>query len=185
VAYTNALLDDLERQFNVDKKRVFATGISNGAMMCLRLACQLSNRIAAIAPVSGSLGFSGCNPPRPVSVIYFQGTADKFMPIGGGKGPRSLPGEFFESTDQTIAFWRRQDKITGSPRVVRRGQATGYYYGPGAAGSEVVLWVIQGGGHTWPGGQYGFLGERVLGALTHDISANDLMWEFFQRHPMP
>jgi polyhydroxybutyrate depolymerase len=184
VAYTNALLDDLERQVNVDKKRVFATGISNGAMMCFRLACQLSNRIAAIAPISGTMGFSNCSPPRPVSVIYFQGTADEFVPFGGGKGPRSLPGELFESVDQTIAFWRQQDKITGSPRVVRRGQATGYYYGPGADGSEVALWVIQGGGHTWPGGQYGFLGKRVLGAITYDISANDLMWEFFQRHPM-
>ncbi len=182
VAYTNALLDDLEAHFNVDKKRVFATGISNGAMMCFRLACQLSNRIAAIAPISGTMGYSGCRPPRPVSVIYFQGTADKFMPFNGGKG--RLPGEYFESVDQTIAFWRQQDKITGPPRVVHRGQATGYYYGPGADGSEVALWVIKGGGHTWPGGQYGFLGKRVLGAITHDISANDLMWQFFQQHPL-
>jgi polyhydroxybutyrate depolymerase len=184
VAYTRALLDDLERRFSVDKKRVFATGISNGAMMCFRLACQLSDRIAAIAPIAGTMGVSGCNPSRPVSVIYFHGTADKFAPFAGGKGPRSLPGEFFESVDQTIAFWRQQDKITGSPRVVRQGQATGYYYGPGADGSEVALWVIQGGGHTWPGGQFGFLGRRILGPITHDISANDLMWEFFQRHSM-
>ena len=184
VGYTRALLDDLERQFNVDKKRVFATGISNGAMMCFRLACQLSDRIAAIAPVAGTMGVSGCNPSRPVSVIYFHGTDDKFVPVGGGKGPRSLPGESFESVDQTIAFWRRQDKVPDTPKVVKRGQATGSYYGPGADGSEVAVWLIQGGGHTWPGGQFGFLGKRILGAMTQDISANDLMWEFFQRHPL-
>jgi polyhydroxybutyrate depolymerase len=183
VGFTNALLDDLERQFNVDQNRVFATGISNGAMMCFRLACQLSNRIAAIAPIAGTMGMTGCSPSRPVSVIYFQGSEDKFVPFGGGRGPRSLPGEHFQSVDQTIAFWRQQDNISGSPREVRRGQATGYYYGPGANGSEVALWVIKGGGHTWPGGQFGFLGRRVLGEMTHDISANDLMWEFFQKHP--
>jgi len=184
VGFTNALLDDLERQFNVDKKRVFATGISNGAMMCFRLACELSNRIAAIAPISGTMGMSNCNPPRPVSVIYFHGTSDEFVPIGGGKGPRSLPGEFFESVDTTIAFWRKKDRTGDSARIVRRGQATGYYYGPGADGMEVVLWLIKGGGHTWPGGRFGLLGKRILGEMTHDISANDLMWEFFQRHPL-
>lgn len=184
VGYTNAMLDDLEKQFNIDKKRVFATGISNGAMMCYRLACELSNRIAAIAPISGTMGVIGCNPPRPVSVMHFHGTADLFAPYAGGKGPRSLPGESFQSVDQTIAFWLKRDNISGPPRIVKRGQTSGSYYGPGADGTEVVLWSIQGGGHTWPGGRFGFLGKRFLGELTHDISANDLMWEFFQRHPM-
>jgi polyhydroxybutyrate depolymerase len=184
VGYTNALLDDLEKQFNVDKKRVFATGISNGAMICYRLACELSNRIAAIAPVAGPMGLTGCNPPRPVSVIHFHGLADKFAPYTGGKGPRSLPGEFFQSVDQSIAFWLKRDNLSGPPRVVKRGQASGSYYGPGANGAEVAVWSIQGGGHTWPGGRFGFLGKAVLGELTQDISANDLMWEFFQRHPM-
>jgi polyhydroxybutyrate depolymerase len=184
VGFTDALLDDLERQFNVDKKRVFATGISNGAMMCFRLACELSNRIAAIAPISGPMGMSDCKPTRPVSVIYFHGTADKFVPLAGGRGPRSLRGEFFESVDDAIGFWRQQDKISGTPRIVHRGRATGTYYGPGADGSEVAVWILQGGGHTWPGGQFGFLGERVLGAIAHDISANKLMWEFFEHHPL-
>jgi len=184
VGYTNAMLDDLEKQFNIDKKRVFATGISNGAMMCYRLACELAHRIAAIAPIAGSMGVTSCNPSRPVSVMHFHGTADKFAPYAGGKGPRSLPGEFFQSVDQTIAFWLKRDNLTGQPRIVKRGQASGYYYGPGADGSEVVLWSIQGGGHTWPGGKFGFLGKRFLGEMTQDISANDLMWEFFQRHPL-
>jgi polyhydroxybutyrate depolymerase len=188
VGYTRDLLNDLERQVNVDKNRVFATGISNGAMMCFRLACELSDRIAAIAPISGTMAVTvtGCAPSRPVSVIYFHGTADKFAPFAGGRG-RWFLGQrniIYQSVDQTIAFWRQQDGITGPPREVRRGEATGYYYGPGANGSEVALWVIKGGGHTWPGGQFGVLGEKVLGRITHAISANDLMWEFFQKHPM-
>jgi polyhydroxybutyrate depolymerase len=184
VGYTNALLDDLEKQFNIDKKRVFATGISNGAMMCYRLACELSNRIAAIAPVAGPMGLTRCSPPRPVSVMHFHGTGDLFAPYAGGKGPRSLPGESFQSVDQTIAFWLKRNNISGQPRTLNRGKAIGYYHGPGADGTEVVLWSIQGGGHTWPGGRFGILGKKFLGELTQDISANDLMWEFFQRHPL-
>ncbi len=184
VGFTNAMLDALEQQFSIDKRRVFATGISNGAMMCYRLACELSNRIAAIAPISGTMGVTSCNPVRPVSVIHFHGTADMFAPYAGGRGPRSLPGESFQSVDQTIAFWLKRDKISGPPRTVARGQAIGSYYGPGAEGTEVALWTIQGGGHTWPGGRFGILGKRFLGELTQDISANDLMWEFFQRHPL-
>lgn len=184
VGYTRAMLDDLARQFNIDKKRVYATGISNGAMMCYRLACELSDRIAAIAPVAGPMGVTGCHPPRPVSVMHFHGAADQFAPYAGGKGPRSLPGEFFESVDKTISFWLKRDNLGGQPRMVRRGKATGSYYGPGTDGSEVVLWSIAEGGHTWPGGKFGFLGKRILGELNTDISANDLMWEFFQRHPL-
>jgi polyhydroxybutyrate depolymerase len=184
VGYVRAMLDDLAGQFNIDKKRVYATGISNGAMMCYRLACELSDRIAAIAPVAGPIGVTGCKPSRPVSVMHFHGIADQFAPFAGGKGPRSLPGEFFESVEKTIGFWLKQDNINGQPRIVRRGKATGSYYGPGADGSEVVLWAIAEGGHTWPGGKFGFLGKRILGELNTDISANDLMWEFFQRHSL-
>ena len=183
VGFTRDLLSDLERQVNVDRNRVFATGISNGAMMCFRLACELSNRIAAIAPISGPMGMTSCASSRPVSVIYFHGREDKIAPFAGGRGILPGGGEY-QSVDQTIAFWRQHDGITGSPREVKRGEATGYYYGPGANGSEVALWVIQGGGHTWPGGQFGVLGERALGKMTQSISANELMWEFFQKHPM-
>jgi polyhydroxybutyrate depolymerase len=185
VGFVNAMLDDLEKYYNIDKKRVYATGISNGAMLCYRLACELSHRIAAIAPVAGTMGVSYCRSTRPVSVMHFHGTADQFVPFAGGAGSRSLPGQYFESVETTIAFWVKQDGISGGPaRTVKSGQATGYYYGPGAAGAEVVLWVIEGGGHTWPGGRFGFLGQNFLGPLTQDISANDLMWEFFQKHPI-
>lgn len=185
VGFVNAMLDELERNYNIDKKRVYATGISNGAMLCYRLACELSHRIAAIAPVAGTMGVYGCRPSRPVSVMHFHGTEDQFAPYAGGKGSRSLPGQSFESAEKTIAFWVKQNGISDGPaRTVKRGQTTGSFYGPGAEGTEVVLWVIDGGGHTWPGGRFGVLGEKFLGPITQDISANDLMWEFFQQHPM-
>jgi polyhydroxybutyrate depolymerase len=183
VAYTAALLDDLSKSLNIDAKRVFATGISNGAMMSYRLACELSDRIAAIAPVSGPMQMPECKPSRPISIMHFHGTADKFAPMVGGKGSRSLPGQFFSSVDATINFWLKFLDIKGKPRIVTKGNAIGEFYGPGKAGAEVVLWRIKGGGHTWPGGQFGFLGERTLGKMSQDISATDTMWKFFEKHP--
>lgn len=186
VAYTVALLDDLGKVLCVDRKRVYATGISNGAMMCYRLACELSERIAAIAPVSGPMQMPKCNPKRPVSVMHFHGTKDAFAPFAGGKGPRSLPGQFFTSVDETLRFWLRFDKLDQEkPKIIKRGTAIGEYYGPGKDGAEVVLWKLVGGGHTWPGGQFGFLKKGVLGQMNMDISASDLMWEFFQKHALP
>ncbi len=85
VAFTRLVLDDLERIANVDRWRVFATGMSNGAMMCYRLAAELSNRIAAIAPVAGPMGTKDCQPVRAVSVMHFHGDADEFAPFKGGR----------------------------------------------------------------------------------------------------
>jgi polyhydroxybutyrate depolymerase len=185
VGFVSALLDEVERLFNVDPKRVYATGYSNGAIMCYRLACELSDRIAAIAPVSGTMAMTECRPSRPVSIIHFHGTQDKFLPFAGGRGPQSMPGQYFKSVDESLSFWLNFLRIKSkSLKKRRKGDAIDIDYGTGRDGAEVVLWKIEGGGHTWPGGRFGFLGKRVLGKMNTDISATDLMWAFFQRHPM-
>ena len=86
VKFTRALLDDLPKVVTADSKRVYATGISNGGILCYRLASELSDRVAAIAPVSGTMGMASCHPQRPVSVMHFHGTDDRFVPFNGGKG---------------------------------------------------------------------------------------------------
>lgn len=188
VEFIRRLLDDVADAFTIDPKRVFATGMSNGGIMAYRLASELSDRIAAIAPVSGPMGTKTCNPTRPVSVIHFHGTDDEFAPFHGGRG-EGLSGTDFFSVPDSIVAWVEADGCDPQPvtttvpdtaadgTTVRRKA-----YGPGRAGAEVVLIVIEGGGHTWPGRE-----PRLasLGKSTRDISANDLMWEFFQRHPLP
>ena len=109
VGFTRALLDDLATVANIDTKRVFATGISNGGIMCYRLASELSDRIAAIASVAGTMGVKTCNPKRPVPVMHFHGTEDKFLPFKGGIGERSLAQVVFISVDQTIQTWVKAD----------------------------------------------------------------------------
>jgi polyhydroxybutyrate depolymerase len=86
VEFTRRLLDDIARDVRIDPKRVYATGMSNGAIMSYRLASELSDRIAAIAPVSGPMGTPTCKPSRPVPVIHFHGTDDENAPFKGGKG---------------------------------------------------------------------------------------------------
>ena len=188
VEFTRRLLDDVAGACSIDSKRVFATGMSNGGIMAYRLASELSERIAAIAPVGGPMGTKGCRPGRPVSVIHFHGTDDAFAPFQGGRG-RGLSGTSFFSVDHSIAAWVEADGCDPNPVTIRLPDTTDdgttvtrTTYGQGKDGAEVVLIVIEGGGHTWPGRE-----PRLasLGKSTRDISANDLMWDFFQRHPLP
>jgi polyhydroxybutyrate depolymerase len=186
VAFTRALLDDLAAAVHVDEDRIFATGMSNGGMMVYRLAAELSDRIAAIAPVGGPMSIPPGKPSRPVPVVHFHGTEDRLAPFHGGRGEGKSAWSF-ESVEDSIGAWVRANGCARDPevetlpdlesdgtKVVRKT------YGEGRAGSEVVLYVIEGGGHTWPGGP---MDVGALGATTREISANDTMWEFFQRHP--
>ena len=186
-----ALLDDLSRIVPVDPRRVYATGISNGAMMSYRLACELSDRIAAIAPVAGTMNLDRCEPARPVPVVHFHGTADEFCPYGGGVGPRSVSsGGPRLSVEDNMRLWREFNGCTGEPVTARlpdreEDQTTVVRtaWGSCRGDSEVVLYTIEGGGHTWPGAVVAMRG--VFGASTRDVSASEVMWDFFRNHPLP
>lgn len=187
VAFTRLVLDDLERIATIDRRRVFATGMSNGAMMCYRLASELSDRIAAIAPVAGPMGTKDCRPGRAVSVMHFHGDADEFAPFRGGRG-RGPSGTDFYSVQHSIDTWVAANGCKPTPQTTplpdRADDGTTVKeirYDSGRDGAEVVLVAIEGGGHTWPGREPRL---RALGTSTQDISANDMMWEFFQQHPM-
>ena len=187
VKFVDKLLDDLATVMTVDSKRVFATGMSNGGFMCYRLAAELSERIAAIAPVAGTLAVENPKPKRPVPVMHFHGTADTLVPFTGSN-QRTPRGMKFLSVEETIKTWAKlngcpdQPKATSTPDAAKDGTpVTKKVYGSGKDGAEVVLFVIKDGGHTWPGQQppVGFLGKS-----TANISANDLIWDFFVKHPM-
>jgi len=191
VAFTRALLDDLAKVANVDTNRVFATGLSNGGIMSHYVASELSDRIAAIAPVGGPLMMDAPNAKRPVPVMHFHGTGDEFAPFKGGfgKGPLGRAGVTeFRSVDHTIQCWVKANGCKPEPEIVALPdkaddgmKCTRKTWSGGRDGSEVVLIEIENGGHTWPGNEPIV---AMLGKSTKDISANDLMWEFFQKHPM-
>lgn len=187
VAFTSRVLDDLGAIARVDAKRVFATGLSNGGMMCYRLAAELSDRIAAIAPVAGTMAIDDAKPKRPVSVLHFHGTEDKLVPQSGANERARLVFPF-KSVDETMRIWAKIDGCPEAPVVAKIPDSADdgttverRTWGPGKDGAEVILYVVAGGGHTWPGRERA---PRFLGKVTKDISANDLIWEFFEKHPM-
>ena len=184
VAFIGKLLDDLGAVVKVDEKRVYACGMSNGGMMCYRLAAELSDRIAAIAPVAGTIAIDESKPMRPVPVIHFHGTKDTFVPFAMAKGktPAFMKLKGVEDSVQTWVKLNGCDERPKNESLSKDGdemKVTRKIYSGGKDGSEVVLIVIEDGGHTWPGQlpPVGFIGKSVK-----NISGNDLMWEFFKKH---
>lgn len=176
VTFTADLLDAVEQQLCVDPRRVYATGFSNGGFLSHRLACEMSDRIAAVAPVSGVMGIDTCEPGRPMPVIDMHGTADAVVPYGGSAALG------FVSVATTMNGWADRDGCTGDPvTTFQQGDATCQAWQTCEGGAEVELCTIDGGGHTWPGGTV----PVVLGKTSRDLIANDQMWDFFTRHPLP
>jgi polyhydroxybutyrate depolymerase len=182
VKFIGKVLDDLATVLTIDRKRVYAAGVSNGAMMAYRLAVEMPERIAAIAAVGGVMCLEKPEPKTPVPILHFHGTKDGLVPFGGtknGGGPYPFP-----SVDECLEPWLKinecsdKPKVTELPakedklRVLRKDYRTGKEKAP------VILYVIEGGGHTWPGMDRH---AAFLGATTHNISANELMWEFFRQ----
>jgi polyhydroxybutyrate depolymerase len=186
VKFTRILLGDLKQSVRVDPKRIFVTGMSNGGMMAYRLASESSEIIAAAAPVGGPMATQTCAPRRSVPIIHFHGTEDEFAPYAGGRGPQSTAFAPFYSVQHSVDAWVRANGCSDKPTVEKLPNkaddgmtVTRKTWGSGREGSEVVLVTIEGGGHSWPGRDPRL---EFLGPSTKDISANDLMWEFFQKH---
>jgi polyhydroxybutyrate depolymerase len=177
VALVSAIIDELDAKLCIDTKRVFATGMSNGGFLSHRLACELSTRIAAIAPVAGVLGVPTCTPSRAVSVMQFHGTSDLLVPYDGiDDGDRKFP-----SVPATRDGWAKRDGCTDTPRTTfENGDVKCTTQDQCTSGAEVTLCTVDGGGHTWPGAI-----PIGVSKTTQSIRATDAMWEFFQKHPMP
>jgi polyhydroxybutyrate depolymerase len=190
VGFVRALLDTLERELAIDPRRVYATGISNGAMFSYRLACDLPGTFAAVAPVAGAMPADlapACAHTQPVSVLAFQGTTDPLMPYTGG-GVARRRGRVL-SAERSIAFWATTSGCAAAPvttdepdRVTDGTRVRKTAYGTCRDGRSVELYTIEGGGHTWPGGPP--VGGSV-GRVTREIDATPLIWAFFAGHPRP
>lgn len=164
VAFTLSLLDEIEATFCVDTARVFATGLSNGAEMASQVACFAPDRFAAFAPVAGIV-YQGCI-GGPVPAVTFHGTDDYNVPF------ELAPGE--------VASWAAHNGCTGEQIVERYTEHVQLRTYEDCGGNDVVFYVIEGGGHTWPGAEPGAGGA---GHVTDEISANELIWAFFAAHP--
>lgn len=187
--YVDAVLDAIESTLNVDRDRFYATGVSNGGALAHRLACQMSDRIAAIAAVAAGNQFSTtarCSPRNVISILDVHGTGDELWPFDGGTMPMN-PGNgigMYESSED----WARRNgcastrSITELPdRDARDGTVAYRERWDRCRDGDVELVVIEGGGHTWPSGwQYAPIGD--VGRTSRDVNANELIVDFFRTH---
>lgn len=183
VRFISDLIDKLEQEYNIDPKRVYANGLSNGGGMSVLLACDLSDRIAAIGSVSGAylIPEQECRPSRPFPLIAFHGTADPIVPYHGG------PSEVFElpfpDVPGWIGHWAADNGCSNIPQVLPpSGSVDGIVYGNCEQDASVIFYTINGGGHAWPGSAP--LPEWLVGKTTQDLDATRVMWGFFERHPL-
>jgi len=183
VGYLRKVLDDVDSILNVDKKRVYATGMSNGGMMCYRLASEMSDRIAAIAPVAGTLALKKVDCKHPMPLLHIHGTKDFLVPFNGPANDskfflfESVEGSlepFLKLNDcgkaETTELMCKNEKL----KILRTRH-------PGKDGCDVVLYKIEGGGHVWPGRG---TNPAFLGAVPLDLDANEIIWEFFKKHSL-
>ena len=168
VKFVEAILDELPKLVNVDPKRVYATGISNGGMMCYRLAAELSQRIAAIAPVSGTMAVEKCHPRRPVSVMHFHGTDDKLVPFNG---PSERTAKFlaFKSVEETIRTWVKDRRLPEEAEDHGPAPQGGRRHD----GETGDLWTGQGRGRSHPIRDQGWRPHLAWTAVAHSLAGQD------------
>lgn len=183
VRFISDLIDTLRTSFNVDPTRIFADGLSNGGGMAFALSCRLSSRIAAIGMVATAifLPWSACADQRAVPMIAFQGTADRAIPYHGGTS--WVAPDVFPDIPAWTARWAARNRCAPTPvDSVVAADVTRRTWTNCADDAAVVLYTIQGGGHTWPGG--GPLPEWFAGSTSRSIDASRQLWAFFRDHPL-
>ena len=184
VGFIEDLIGKMQQDYNIDSARIYITGLSNGGDFTYYLGSELSDTIAAIGPVAGAIAYKDeddedfnyiPDPENPVSVIVFHGTNDSLMPYEGD--------EWQIGVNESVAFWVEHNgcdpvpeiNISESGRIIRRT------YSNGSNGTEVILYTTVGGNHWWPGNNWP-PDTQWLYDPWKEISATDLIWEFFEMH---
>lgn len=183
VGFIAQLIETLPTKFNVDTSRIYITGISNGGMLAYRLACELADKIAAVAVVAPPAIPADCQPSRPVPVMHIHGTADPCVPYDGGPGGKCIRDSNLFETPGALAMidtWRTLYACAEEPTVTfARGNATCLTYSPCLGIAQVSLCTVEGGGHTWPSGPQ-YLTARLVGP-TYDDMSNKQLWDFLSQ----
>src|SRR3990167_3613281 len=180
VGFVRQLVADIQRQANIDKTRIFATGMSNGGMMSYRLACEAPDIFRAVAPVAGTDNTKACQPSRPISILHIHARDDTHVLFNGGAGEDAFRDESkvtdFTSVNDTLSRWIALNHAEKTPRrVLEVPGAVGDLYTSTQNGAQIKLVVTETGGHSWPGGK----AVRRKKPSTA-INATDLIWNFFQ-----
>ena len=192
VKFIGDLLDEVERTLCVDQRRVFVTGLSNGAFMTSAVACAYSARVAAVAPVAGIQDIAGCTFARPVPVIAFHGTADPFVAYTGGLGPKALALPAPDGSGRTLGQTGVAKTAAKGPSILqitadwaaRNGCGTTPSEHPVTSDVTLISFRCPSGADAWPGSAFSQAIASSVGKTTMTISADAVMWQFFEAHPL-
>jgi polyhydroxybutyrate depolymerase len=183
VGFFRKLIAKLESEYSIDPNQIYATGFSNGAMMCHRLAVELSEKIAAIAPVAGSLNSDDPKLEHPVSVLIIHGTADDYVLYAGGAPHLRYKGN--PRIDRCVAyakeFWVKHNVCKTPPEIKESGNIIHEIFSSGKNATSVEVYTIKEGGHSWPGSKPGLYYGNI-NAPSQEIHATNLIWDFFKHH---
>lgn len=203
--FTGEMLDAAEKNLCIDTNRVYVTGLSNGAFMTSAVACAYSDRVAAVAPVAGVRNIDGCAPKRAVPIVTFHGTADGYVSFNGGLGekgldlpapdgsgkklrdiatPSQLAAGGADAIPKIMEAWAKRNACgtgTKEQKIAADVFEVSYACQPG---SEAILYRVEGGGHTWPGSPFSQSIVSIVGPTTMNINADEIMWDFFMKHPL-
>lgn len=180
VGFISKIIDTLYQLYTIDLTRVYACGMSNGGFLSYRLACDLENRIAAVASVTGSISTltaTNCMLARKVPVLQIHGTADPLVDYHGATG--------YYGIEQLIDFWRAKNQCTQTNDTVfvadinttDSSTVQQIRYRSCDNGTEVWLYKVIGGGHSWPQAPI----EYIYGPTNKDMDASQEIWDFFKK----
>ncbi|HEX2382414.1 MAG TPA: PHB depolymerase family esterase [Acidimicrobiales bacterium] len=182
IQMVGALLDVIETQFCVDTRRVYSTGMSDGGAMTSVLACLSADRFAAFAPVAVVLYPMVCANTRQLAFEGFSGTADPIIPFEGG-AVRCCGMPVLPAPSVAMSNWAAHNGCDPNYTEDRLGtEVRRQTWNNCQGGSSAVFYVIDGGGHTWPGSASA---SGRLGLTTTQIDASETIWDFFKQHPLP
>ncbi len=213
VGFIKKMLTNIKNTFNINDKMIFSTGMSNGAIMTYRLACELSKEIAAVAPVASVGHYQNCHPERPVPILHIHGLNDPCAPYNGCQECKSCIQTYLKalgiktknnnssamSVPKYIERWRKTNKCSDKTKTIyKKGGATCKKYLNCLDNADIILCTVKNMGHVWPGkAEYGStscqqkpngklcsLWKKIVGKTSTDISANDMIWDFFKKHPL-
>lgn len=188
VGFIKTLVEKIKKDYPVDSRRVYVSGMSNGAMMTHRVACELSDIFAGAAAVAGTIQVSSCSPSNPIAFIAFHGTADDNVPYSGGPGTGNFTTKnVFVSAEKTASDWAERNQCPTGPKTETISPLANdgvtiekISYGSCKNSADTILYRLNGGKHYWPGGEPGLRQEAAI--PTKAISATDVIWEFFKGH---
>jgi polyhydroxybutyrate depolymerase len=182
--FLQRLLDKVASRYSVDTRRIYAAGLGEGGFIALRMGCNMADRIAAVAVVGAAMPrMLNCVPSRAISALFINGTDDPIVPYGGGRYKDGMLRLL--SAADSAKEWARVDACSDKPSEsklpsVREGgkDTQVYLFNDCRGGSQVALYAVKGGGHTWPGGEP-YLSEKEVGKTSNALNANETIWSFF------